>query len=102
MKNSEKVQQLKELGYSDEYLNKLTDPNYEYVRFTWDDLLYLEKLVGKKFQSAYEGEQKIIRVDPWIVDCTLYLEGGVTHVQKINNELVCGRSKIPLNQKIKD
>jgi len=85
--NNEKHLKLRKLGYSKEYLNLMSNPNYHYVRFTYDELLWLESLKGKKLQTS-RGIATITYVDPAVVGCAIYFNGGIMHVGKENEQIV--------------
>jgi hypothetical protein len=91
---------LRKIGYSKEYLNQMNNPEFTHVRFTFEELVFLESLVGKKIKTS-TGNHTIVNIDPSIVGCAMYYNHpnglkGVIHIEKQNGILVAGRSKTPL------
>ena len=93
------MKKLQKMGYKTSYLKMMNDPKFSHVRFTLDELLWLESLVNKQIKNSL-GISCITRVQPQVVGCAIFFKGGCSPVCKENGIIVHSVTKIPLTDMI--
>jgi hypothetical protein len=82
-----KMEKLILMGYSFEYLTLCQDPEFAHVRWSLDDLFYLESLVGKKVKLSNGSLKVIKRVSPQVLGCMVFVEGACFLVGKKDDKI---------------